>query len=609
MKKVSFFQSIQLKFIVILILLLLLTIQVIGAYFAQGLKESLEDNFITNVEERLQVLTYNLEDVFNKERSGDDEEPTLQQEVQSILTLYDSDFYSDLLVINKQYRVIGANSGQSHLVGKRVTGENGITLAIRYGQAKQPVIQVDRNTGKRMLVRIVPLYDGEDVEGAVYLEASMEDVYSQLQSINTVFLNGTVLAIIVSALLGVIVARTITKPITEMRKQAKIMSTGDFSQKVNVYGTDEIGQLAITFNDMNDKLKQAHLTTEGERRKLSSVLSNMSDGVIATDHVGRISLMNKPAEHLIGKSFDEVEGQQLIDVLQLEDKIVDIVDVQETGSITIDLSDEDVFFLLKANFSVVQDETDQLTGFITVLSDVTEQEQVERERREFVSNVSHELRTPLTTMRSYLEALSDGAWKDQDIAPQFLQVTQKETERMIRLVNDLLQLSKMDSKAHSLYKERVNFAPFLHHIIDRFEMNKSEDISISRHFAKENIFVWVDKDKLTQVIDNIISNAIKYSPEGGKITIRVMKEQNHLKVMISDQGLGIAREKLDKIFERFYRADKARSRNLGGTGLGLAIAKEIIEAHHGQIWAESKEGKGTTILFTLPLMKKRRGGK
>ncbi|MDC3418492.1 cell wall metabolism sensor histidine kinase WalK [Aquibacillus salsiterrae] len=607
MKKVSFFQSIRFKFIVILILLLLLAIQVIGAYFAQKLQTNLEENFTNNVEQRLQDLTYYLEETFKKDRDEAEQIPSLQQEVQSILTLYDSELYSDLQVIDTQSRVIGANS-QLDRVGKRITGESGVTLALNFGQDRKQILR-DPYTGNRMLVRIIPLFNGDTVVGAIKLEASMEDVYAQVQSINKIFLNGTILAIIVSAILGILVARTITKPITEMRKQAMIMSTGDFSQKVNVYGLDEIGQLASTFNDMNDKLKQAHVTTEGERRKLSSVLSNMSDGVIATDETGAITLMNESAADLMDKSFDELKGQQLIEVLQLDEKVDDLFDLQEAGSMIIDFSDDEQFYLIKANFSVIQDENEQITGFITVISDVTEQEKAERERREFVSNVSHELRTPLTTMRSYLEALTDGAWENKEIAPKFLDVTQNETERMIRLVNDLLQLSKMDHKEQTIYKERVNIMPFFHHILDRFEMNKKENIVIERQMPKENVFLWIDKDKITQVVDNIISNAIKYSPEGGTIKFKVVKEKQRILVSISDQGMGIAREKLDKIFERFYRADRARSRELGGTGLGLAIAKEIIDFHHGHIWAESKEGKGTTILFTLPLIKKKRGGR
>src|SRR5690606_7996279 len=239
-------------------------------------------------------------------------------------------------------------------------------------------------------------------------------------------------------------------------------------------------------------------------------------------------------------------------------------------------------------------------GVIAVLHDITEQEKLEEERREFVSNVSHELRTPLTTMRSYLEALSDGAMKDDNLGPRFLGVTRNETERMIRLVNDLLQLSRMDSRNYQLNKNWVDFVKFLNHIIDRFEMTKERHVTFKREFPNKEIFVEVDEDKLTQVIDNIISNALKYSPEGGRITYRIKELDGKIEISISDQGIGIPKENLEKVFERFYRVDRARTRQLGGTGLGLAIAKEMIGAHGGDIWAESKEGKGTTILFTLP---------
>ncbi|RDY71358.1 cell wall metabolism sensor histidine kinase WalK, partial [Halobacillus trueperi] len=442
----------------------------------------------------------------------------------------------------------------------------------------------------------------------LYYEVYMNDIYEQLGEIISIFAKGTVLAITVTALLGILVARTITKPLTEMKRQAQVMATGDFSQKVDVKGNDEIGQLGHTFNDLNDKLKLATATTEGERRKLSSVLSNMSDGVIATDRLGAITLMNAPASRLIGQTFEEVQGQSLVDVLDLNDQVENISEVEEAGSMIIDLSSEDNHLLLKANFSVVEDENHDMNGFITVISDVTEQQRVEKERREFVSNVSHELRTPLTTMRSYIEALNDGAWQDPDIAPRFLDVTQNETDRMIRLVNDLLQLTKMDHKETSLMKDRVEFVSFFDHVIDRFEMNKNEKVEFVRNLSNKNMYVWMDKDKITQVLDNIISNAIKYSPEGGSIRFSAHSTKKQLRVSITDEGIGMPPDTVDKIFDRFYRVDKSRAREMGGTGLGLAIAREMIEAHHGKIWAESREGKGTTVHFTLPLMSQKRRG-
>ena len=269
-------------------------------------------------------------------------------------------------------------------------------------------------------------------------------------------------------------------------------------------------------------------------------------------------------------------------------------------AITLDFGTYDQSALLRTNFSVIQKETGFVNGLIAVLHDNTEQEKIDMERREFVANVSHELRTPLTTMRSYLEALAEGAWRDEELAPNFLNVTQTETERMIRLVNDLLKLSKMDSGETELNKEMVDFKVFFNRIIDRFEMSKSQNVIFERDMPKSPYFVEIDTDKMTQVFDNIISNALKYSPDGGKVSFQVSEVDGLLRTKISDQGMGIPKENLDKIFDRFYRVDRARSREMGGTGLGLAISKEVINVHGGAIWAESDYGKGTTIFFTLP---------
>src|SRR5699024_6710277 len=370
--------------------------------------------------------------------------------------------------------------------------------------------------------------------------------------------------------------------------------------------SDEISQLAVTFNHLNDRLKHSMATIEKERSKLSSVLANMSEGVIATNNKGQITLINEAAGKLLGRNPNYLINQSLLKYLELEDKVDGMTELQESGSIILDFSTEEIF-LVRANFSTIFDDYEKVSGFITVLSDVTEEERIESERKEFVSNVSHELRTPLTTLRSYLEALSDGAWKDEEIAPRFLEVTQNETERMIRMVSSLLQLSRMDSKADTLQRRKIDFTPFFHEIIDRFDMNVKDDrIILNREIPNENTYVWMDRDKMTQVLDNIISNAIKYSPDGGIINLKVEKKMRHIVVSIEDNGIGIAYDKLDKIFDRFYRADKARTRDLGGTGLGLAITQEIVEDHHGQIWVDSKEGKGTTIYFTLPLMNEMR---
>ncbi|WP_077298669.1 cell wall metabolism sensor histidine kinase WalK [Virgibacillus pantothenticus] len=609
MKKVGFFRSIQLKFIIIYILLLLVAIQVIGSFFTTELEKNLVNSFEGSIESRVELLSYNLEKAFNRERDENNpNEPTLEEEIQSIVAEIDAQDITSLQVVNNQSKVVATNDYNSRdEVGKKTT--RGIIQRTLTTNSTEENKNVKGND--RFYVLAHPIVDEKNrdiVLGVIYLEASLEPVYDQLMSINEIFFQGSVLAITVSAFIGILVARTITKPIIEMRRQAQKMARGDFTQKVNVYGWDEIGHLAETFNDLNSQLKHSYATIEEERRKLSSVLSNMSDGVVATDSSGAITLMNEAAGRLIGHNPDDVIGLFLLDVLHLEEKIVDISEIHNSGSMIIDFGDDEEDFIIRANFSTVLDEEGEITGFITVISDVTEQEKVEAERREFVSNVSHELRTPLTTMKSYVEALNDGAWEDKEIAPKFLNVVHNETERMIRMVNDLLQLSKMDAKEYPLLKERVEFVSYYHQIIDRFEMQIPKGIHLQRELPNGSYYVWMDKDKMTQVLDNIITNAIKYSPEGGTIKLKAEYRRHHLLISIQDQGMGIAYDKLEKIFERFYRADKARTRKLGGTGLGLAIAKELVEAHHGQIWATSKEGKGTVVYFTLPLMNQKRRG-
>jgi two-component system, OmpR family, sensor histidine kinase VicK len=422
-----------------------------------------------------------------------------------------------------------------------------------------------------------------------------------MKQINQIFVSGTGIALLITAILGIFLAQTITRPMSDMRKQALEMAKGNFSRKVKVYGYDEIGQLALTFNNLTKKLQEAQATTEGERRKLSSVLAYMTDGVIATDRKGRIILVNDPACDMLNVSRETVLAQSILTGLGIEEEYTFERILQETESLVLDFSTKQKPLILRVSFSVIQKETGLVNGLIAVIYDITEQEKIEQERREFVANVSHELRTPLTTMRSYLEALADGAWQDSEIAPKFLDVTQTETERMIRLVNDLLSLSKLDSKDYRLQKEWVNLPVFFNRIIDRFELTKDQNVTFVRHIEGDRLFVEIDEDKITQVLDNIISNALKYSPDGGSIQFRLVKLDEFVEISVSDQGVGIPKDNINHIFDRFYRVDKARSRKLGGTGLGLAIAKEMVNAHGGEIWAKSEEGTGTTIYFTLPM--------
>ena len=571
--------------------------QIIGVYFVRQLEETLRTNFQTSLKERINLLAYNVVEEMEKKRTPED--PTLEEEIRKILRDFESADISEVRVIEgKNRKIIGTSDPDQSVVGQRTT-ELLITQSLNL-EEDQSNIRIEPHNLHRIWVLSTPIKSEGKVIGAIYLVAKIENVFTQMKTINGIFATGTGIALAITAILGILLAQTITRPIADMKKQALAMAKGNFSRKVRVYGQDEIGTLAVTFNNLTKKLQEAQAMTEGERRKLSSVLSYMTDGVIATDRKGRVMLINEPAAEMLNVSRETVLSQPIVDLLSLNETNTFEDLLEENESLILDYSTKKEPYILRANFSVIQKETGFVNGLIAVLHDITDQEKIDAERREFVANVSHELRTPLTTMRSYLEALADGAWKDEEIAPNFLEVTRTETERMIRLVNDLLSLSKLDSTDYRLSKEWVNFVDFFHRIIDRFEMSKNQNVSFKRMLPSHPIFVEIDEDKMTQVLYNIISNALKYSPEGGQITFSIKEEEEKIVVSIADEGVGIPKENIGKIFDRFYRVDKARTRKLGGTGLGLAIAKEMVNVHGGMIWAASEEGKGTEISFSLP---------
>ncbi|SES40960.1 cell wall metabolism sensor histidine kinase WalK [Psychrobacillus sp. OK032] len=596
MQKVGYLKSIHMKIVFIYILLIIIAMQIIGLYFVRELEQTLRGNFQTSISDRVGLLEFSAREEIIKVRN--EEDLTVQQSLRSILYGLDSYDIKEVRVIDANYQILATSdiSNQS-IVGQRSMDES-VKLSIT-AATLQENISIDSETRDRIWILATPIiYQGE-VIGSLYIESNIENVFGQMNEINGILAGGTAVALAITIILGVLIAQTITRPISDMRKQAQAMAKGNFSRKVRVYGNDEIGQLAIAFNHLTNRLQEAQSTTEAERRKLASVLANMTDGVIATDRKGRVILINDPAIRLLRIPREMVLNRPIISVLGIDSahSFEDLIHLKE--SMNLDLSTQERPFILRTNFSVIQKETGFVNGLIAVLHDNTEQEKIDIERREFVANVSHELRTPLTTMSSYLEALADGAWKDDEIAPTFLQVTQTETQRMIRLVNDLLQLSKMDSRDYDLNREIVNFNQFFNRIIDRFELSKSQHVTFHRMLSDTAYYVDIDTDKLTQVMDNIISNAMKYSPDGGNIRFGVAVQENMITVMISDEGMGIPPENVNRIFDRFYRVDRARARSMGGTGLGLAIAREMIEAHGGRIWAESEEGYGTTIFFTL----------
>ena len=424
-------------------------------------------------------------------------------------------------------------------------------------------------------------------------------------SSNFVFVLITVGFIIVVALLLLENRRDNIK-LRQLNAKIKDLIAGDYSEVVDMQGSPELTDMTNSINDLSEVIRLTHENLEQETKRLTSILAYMTDGVLATNRRGQIIMVNEMAAKQLNVNPDEVLNTSILDLLSLGDDYDLRSLITEVPELTIDSQDENGEYLsLRVRFALIRRESGFISGLVAVLHDTTEQDKEERERRLFVSNVSHELRTPLTSVKSYLEALDDGALSEP-VAPDFVKVSLNETNRMMRMVTDLLSLSRIDNETSQLDIELTNFTAFITFILNRFDKIKSQSqedtkkYELIREYPITPIWVEIDTDKMTQVIDNILNNAIKYSPDGGKIKVCMKTTDAQLIISISDEGLGIPKKDLPRIFDRFYRVDKARSRAQGGTGLGLAIAKEIIKQHKGFIWAKSEYGKGSTFTIVLP---------
>ena len=602
--KLKFYQSIRVKIALVFALMLMLTLECVGAVFVR----QLEHQNLNTFKQTIELPSY-VDNSLSEQLPRPDTKKANQQ-IRQILSEVNNNNISEIRVVDSKGVIRGTSTADNrNMVGQKTT--DAMVKATLLNNRSHSENVYDGANHNRYYVNVIPLNDSNNnVVGAVLLRASLEGVYSNINNITLIYLSAALITIILSLFLAVLISQEITRPIEEMRKQTLRIARGDFSGQVRVMGNDELGQLAGAVNNLSVRVEEAQESSDSERRRLDSVLSHMSDGVLATDRRGNITIVNNMALQLLGVDHeDDLIGKSIIDALDIRhDYTVRELINSNQKEMIIDMSAGGNNLILNAYFSPIQRESGFISGLVCVLHDVTSQQKEERERKQFVSNVSHELRTPLTSVHSYVEALSDGAWKDKDIAPQFLTVIQNEINRMIRMINDLLSLSRMDSGTTKLNLEYVNIKELFNYILNRFDMiikkdendQNSKKYTIERYFTDKDLWVEIDTDKFTQVIDNIMNNAIKYSPDGGVITTRLLETHNHVILSISDQGLGIPRKDLGRIFDRFFRVDKARSRKQGGTGLGLAISKEVINLLGGQIWVDSIEGQGSTFYISLP---------
>ncbi|MFC4077265.1 ATP-binding protein [Salinithrix halophila] len=599
MKWLRIFHSVQWKLVIIYISLLLIALQLIGVYFFRELENFYKQDFESSLQNQANILlSGGVSDEITKSQAGFvnrrkhlndflDNYYILDRGAGQIVQLLDQDGY-----------VLSTTQTNKKIIGQK--NHNPRVNQVLRGIEKEDT-QFRRGTDtERLMLYSKAITENGQVVGAIYIEAPMTKTYQTIRTINNTLLKISLFALFGTAVLGVVLARTITNPVKEITEQASIMAQGDFDRQVAIKSNDEIGRLATAFNHLAQHLRDALSQNEEEKGKLESVLANMSDGVIATDSRGRVIVINRRATVILGRSVEV--GEQLDQALPLSEPLILPLEGERQTYLELNREDEEDLTIVKLTFTPIR-RSEETVGLITVLQDVTEEEKLDRQRKEFVANVSHELRTPLTTIKSYLEALDEGgAMEDPELAARFLRVTRQESERMTRLIHDLLQLSRLDSRKIRFNRQPLAVGEVLSDAADRFTVQcEQKEIDLRLHLSDPLPRIYADRDQLDQVLDNLMSNAVKYTPEGKSITVTARRRfDGFVIIAVSDTGIGIPKKDLDRIFERFYRVDKARSRSMGGTGLGLAIAKEIVETHGGKITMDSRYGFGTTVRFTLP---------
>ncbi len=440
--------------------------------------------------------------------------------------------------------------------------------------------------------------------GVIRVATTAEEIVYSLSSLSRAAIIFTVLVSIAALGVAYLVNRNITEPLEEILEATESLQVGEFDKRVLVRSTDEIGQLGRAFNELSSTLEELFNTIHDRESKLNAVLSSMDDAVLAVDNNLRVILVNRSVAEMVNDAEYSLIGKDLIDVVQSY-QLIEIV-TEAMDQMKSMVSEIKIYpsssRIMAVNVSPLEGEGDSPIGVVIVLRDITGLRRLENMRKEFVANVSHELRTPLTSVKGFVETILNDPSMEAGLVKRFLNIVSEETDRMITLINDLLDLSRIESGKEKPIFERVNIRQVFADTIVMLG-TKIEEKQIKIENNLEDLFVLGDPKLLRQVTTNLIDNAIKYNQEGGNVWIDATVQEDMVEISVKDSGFGIPSDRLERIFERFYRVDKGRSRQMGGTGLGLSIIKHIIDRHNGRIYAESELGEGTTIIFTLRLAK------
>lgn len=438
-----------------------------------------------------------------------------------------------------------------------------------------------------------PLKDTQgEVKYVIFSRIDATDIKSSIEQTRRSIIIALFIALALTAFMGYIFAKTITGPILELTSKAKALASGNLNQKASVKSDDEIGQLTMSFNNMAKELHKNINIISNEKNKLEIILHNMSDGVISYDSLGNLIHVNSVATEMLELTEFNMSFTEFIKAFDINSGVYIDITREPSKKVTFPVGKK----FITADFTPYYREKNIIDGIVVVLQDITEAKKLDDMRKEFVANVSHELRTPLTTVKSYAETLIDGAVDDKEIAMEFLGIINGEADRMSFLVRDLLQLSRFDNKQIILSISEIELNSYMADVIKQNKIHadaKEQNLYFIPYF--KDVIIQGDRDRIGQVVNNIITNAIKYSLNKAEIKVFIEEDEKYYKLTVKDTGMGIPKSDIPRIFERFYRVDKARSRAMGGTGLGLSIAKEIMEIHDGKITVESEYGKGTAM--------------
>ena len=590
------FRSLHMKLTLILLLLITSLMSVVAGFLTTSVSSFYINTFYQQMDGAFGAERREFVATLRSEAANENGAELIQSVLEANAGLLGIDYRT------RNYFVLDGVSGE-YLTGSAEASELPREQSVNLLTARTAVVQGDETvvgdesdiTADYMDVAI-PIMGGENAF-IIYILDNKDTVSGLNSQLFNIIMQAMIIGLLISILLSFLLSKTMVDPIEKLTAGAERVAAGDFDSELPVESTDEIGILTGTFNEMAGVLQSTLAAMENERNKLDTLFLHMTDGVVAFDHDGHLIHCNPAANELLQRtvSADCTYEELLGDMHPFEN----ILSLQRPNYVEDELTVGDrILELYLAPFS------DQAKGgVLIVLHDVTEQHRNEERRKEFVANVSHELRTPLTNVRSYAETLQDGGGDiPQEMADSFLDIIINETDRMTHIVQDLLTLSRLDSGNAELSLSRFPFGDAIESVVRANAINAKQRGHEFIYSEAESLPLIVgDRSRLEQVMMNVIGNAIKYTPDGGHIRVSAGALEETVWMEVSDDGIGIPEKDRERIFDRFYRVDKARSRESGGTGLGLSIAREIVHQHNGTIALVPHEGKGTTIRLTLPI--------